>query len=180
MALVVETGSGQDANANSYISEADATAYLENSGRAAVGAWADLGITQRSGLLVLAAQYLTTRWNQKWLGRRVHEDQPLDWPRYNVWKRSGFAFSSSEIPVEVQRAQVEYAYIEASAPGSLFPNIAYDDTNRPLVSIREKVDVLEEERQFAETPITTTWRKFPAADGLIRHLVSTGGHLSRV
>jgi len=176
----VETGSGSQ-TANTYISVADADQYLENTGRQG-GNWAAGGSSAKQRFLILAAQYMTARWNSKWKGRATNEFQRLDWPRINVQRKNGFYFDQTTIPEEVQQAQVEYALLEATSPGTLFPTIQYDDTNRPLKKIREKVDVLEEEREFADGNggRPQSWRKFPVADGLLKHLVSNGGMLLRV
>lgn len=174
MALVVETGSGANPAANSYISEVDANAYLTNSGRN-TGAWKDAGASTRAGYLVLAAQYMASRWNLKWRGVRAQEDQPLDFPRFDTYKRSGFAYDSTEIPVEMQHAQVEYAIAEANNPGALFGVPETDSSRRDIVEKTDKVDVLTETRKFSgsNTP-PRTWLKYPIADGLIKHLVSGG------
>lgn len=180
MALIVETGSGTDPTANSYASLAEAQTYLTNSGRAGSAAWSNLSSAQRSEYLVLAAQYMVARWNGRWMGDVAYEDQPLDWPRVGAFKKSGNAFQSTEVPTEVKNAQIEYAYAEASNPGSLFPTIQYDDTARPLVSIRERVEgAVSEERQFSDRVTSPTrWRVFPVADALIRHLTGRQ-HLRR-
>jgi hypothetical protein len=174
----VETGSGSE-TANSYVAVADADQYLENTGRN-LGAWAALGSSGKQRNLILAQQYMTARWNGKWRGRETNERQALDFPRIHIQRKNGYFFNQTDIPQEVKDAQVEYALVETLNPGSLFPTIQYDDTNRTVKKIREKVDVLEEEREFVDSPNVKSWRKFPIADGLIRHLVVTGGTLMRM
>lgn len=173
MALVVETGSGADPLANSYASDDDARTYLKNTGRFA-GTWQNTARAVRESFLVLATQYMAARWNIRWMGIRSNEDQPLDWPRFDAFKRSGFVYQSDEMPIEVRDAQIEYALIEANNPGQLFASPDYDVTRRQLTGIREKVDVIEEARQFSDSNISpTTWRKYPIADNLIAHLVGS-------
>ncbi len=173
MALVVETGSGADPLANSYASDDDARTYLTNTGRIA-GTWQNTARAQREAFLVLATQYMAARWNLRWMGIRSNEDQPLDWPRFDTFKRSGFVFQSDEMPPEVNNAQIEYALIEANDPGQLFGSPEYDPTRRNLTGISEKVDVIEESRTFSDTTISpTTWRKYPIADNLIAHLTGS-------
>ena len=78
------------------------------------------------------------------------------------------------MPIVVRDAQIEYALIEANNPGQLFASPDYDVTRRQLTGIREKVDVIEEARQFSDSNISpTTWRKYPIADNLIAHLVGS-------
>ncbi len=174
MALVVEDGTGADPLANSYASDDDARTYLKNTGRFA-GTWQNTARSTREGFLVLATQYMAARWNTLWNGIRSNEDQPLDWPRFDTFKRSGFVYQSDEMPIEVRDAQIEYALIEANNPGQLFQSPEYDPTRRQLTALSEKVDVIEESRQFSASNISpTTWRKYPIADNLISHLVSSG------
>lgn len=175
MALIVEDGTGGNPLANSYATQAEANTYLTNTGRNS-GNWKDAGNTGRDALLVLAAQFMMARWNGKWVGVESYEDQPLDWPRIGAFKRSGYSFDSNAIPEEVKRAQIEYAYAEATNPGSLFVQIAYDDTNRQITASRVRVDVVEESVQYsASNPAPQAFRKFPGADALIKHLVSKPG-----
>ncbi len=173
MTLVVEDGTGANPLANSYASDDAARTYLTNTGRFA-GTWQNTARAQREAFLVLATQYMAARWNIRWKGIRSNEDQPLDWPRFDTFKRSGFVYQSDEMPPEVVDAQIEYALIEANNPGQLFDSPDYDPTRRNLTALSEKVDVIEESRSFSDTNISpTTWRKYPIADNLIAHLVGS-------
>lgn len=81
MALIVEDGTGL-ANAESYCSVAEATAYHGNIGNAA---WASLASdTVREQCLRKATMYMLQRYRPKWAGWRKTSTQALDWPRYNV------------------------------------------------------------------------------------------------
>lgn len=72
MTLIVETGAGDDPDANSYVSRADAIAYAGERG-------VTLADTEATDALAIQAMdYLSM---QRWLGVRTYPLQPLDWPR---------------------------------------------------------------------------------------------------
>lgn len=173
MALIVETGSGEDPTVNSYISVADAGDLLTRTNRKN-GVWADGGAAVQEAALALAFMYMYSRWTDKWLGIASKKDQPGDWPRRDTFKRSGHAYRSTEIPTVVIQAQVEYALIEATTPGILFTSPEYDDTGRVVIEKTDKVDVLVETRKFSDRTQPVTWRKYPIADNLLKHLIESG------
>ena len=170
--FVVETGSGSS-TANSYVTVAQANQYLENSGRKA-GAWDKKGNSGKEEALIRAFYYMIARWAVQWHGIQANEDQTGDWPRRQVFKKSGHAYASTEIAVAVKNSQIEYALIEATNSSSLFPNPEYSDTSRTQTQKREKVGPIETEDRFSENRAPTTFRKFPMADNLLKHLVTSG------
>ncbi len=175
--FIVENGNGL-VNATTYASIAEADQYLENTGRN-LGAWAAGGDAAKQRALNLAADYMQARWNRRWKGRQTNEFQRLDWPRIGTQRKNGYYINSSEVPLEVKEAQTEYALLEITSPGTLFPTLAFDDTNRLPTRTRDKVDVLETEREYG-SGMVRNWRSFPIADGKIKHLVSPTGQLLRV
>lgn len=111
MSLIVEDGTGK-ADAESYISVADATAYHAARGNAA---WAALASdTVREQLLRKATEYMQATYRQRWQGLRVLTTQALDWPRRGV-EVDGYTVASGIVPVEVQRACAELALKASSA-----------------------------------------------------------------
>lgn len=124
MAIIVEDGTIV-ANANSYVSEADLTAYATQR-----------GITLTAGkeqLLIKAMDYLETL---NYIGTKKTEGQSLQWPRDEVYI-DGYYIESTTIPQELKNAQMMLA-------------IEIDSGNNPLSTIdratkKEKVDVLEVE-----------------------------------
>jgi hypothetical protein len=124
MTLIVETGAGL-ANAESYISVADATAYHANRGNAA---WAALASdTIREQLLRKATEYMVGQYRDNWKGQRTGAVQALDWPRYNVplpdvgYGRYVAYVQTNVVPVEVANACAVLA-LQASS-GDLAPPI---------------------------------------------------------
>lgn len=122
MPLIVETGAGL-ANANSYISLADANTYFADRG---VTAWDLLDDTdQKTPALINAAEYMRRTYGRRWLGVRSTLTQRLDWPRYGVLKPPAFpgdtysdnfpgVYLPTQLPEEVRFAQADIAYKLAS------------------------------------------------------------------
>ena len=109
MTLVVEDGTGK-ADAESYISVADATAY-----HAAMGntAWAALASdTVREQLLRKATAYIGNMYAARWTGYRSTTSQALDLPRtYMTDTRKNvcgavYYVDSNTVPQEVKNACV--------------------------------------------------------------------------
>ena len=135
MALVTEDGTGK-ADAESYVSVADATTYHTNMGNAA--AWTAVGITAvQEAMLRRATNYLRSRYYNMWEGSAVISTQRLDWPRSGVPARDGYgAIASNSVPAEVKDACAELALKAFSA--DLMP-----DSSQTVK--REKVGPLEVE-----------------------------------
>lgn len=134
MPLIVETGAIV-ANADSYISEVDAQAFLTARGSTTAAA-----VTE--GMLLSAMDFLETH---DFNGEPVSlETQSLSWPRSDVYYRSGKAVLVNEIPTPLQQAQVLIAnHIAEGIDPAATPE---RDTRR------EKVDVLEVEYSEYTTP----------------------------
>jgi hypothetical protein len=166
MSLIVEDGTGL-ANAESYISVADATAYHSARGNAA---WAALASdTIREQLLRKATDYMMQVYRLSWGGSRKTSTQALDWPRYDVPMQdapSGYGaypayYDDDIVPVEVKNACAELAFRASVA--DLSPDIG----QRVL---REKVDVIEIE--YADHgPQYATYR---AIDNMLAPFLAAG------
>lgn len=124
MAIIVETGAIV-ADSNSYVAEAELTAYA-----------ADRGVTiagETDELLIKANDYLETL---NFKGNRYTKDQSLQWPRSGVYI-DGFSVAMDEIPNDLKTAQLALA-------------VEIDAGNDPLAPVeratkKEKVDVIEVE-----------------------------------
>lgn len=169
MSLIVEDGTGR-ADAESYISVVDATAYHAARGNAA---WASLASDiVREQLLRKATDYMEQVYRSRWAGVRVHSTQALSWPRYNVPLEDvgyGYAYYASDaVPPQVKNACAELAL--KAATDELAPDIEQRVT-------REKVGDLEV--QYAENgPQYTQYR---AIDNLLSPLLSAvGGSFRKV
>jgi hypothetical protein len=133
LTIIIEDGSIVT-GANSYVSEADLTAYATARGVTLSGS------TEQ--LLIQAMDYIES---QQFLGKKLTQAQPLQWPRSGVYI-DGYSVSSSTIPNELKTALMATA-------------VSVDEGNSPL-SIseqavkREKVDVIEVEYQDGSSATT--------------------------
>ena len=108
MALIVADGTGR-ADAESYISVADASTYHTNRGNTA---WAAASSGDQETALRRAADYMQQAYRLRWKGYRVWLSQALDWPRSGVIYRDSYLsafYLTTEVPGEVRHAQCELA-----------------------------------------------------------------------
>lgn len=134
MALIVEDGTIV-ANANSYVSLADARAFAVARG---VTLPTDDAATEI--LAIKAVDFLEAQRNY-YDGVKMDREQKLQWPRSGAYL-DGFEIFEDEIPDVLKNAQCQLM-MEVFAGLDLQPN----GTGREVV--REKVDVLETE--YAQT-----------------------------
>ena len=120
MALIVEDGSIV-AGANSYISLADARAFLSQFGQvlAAVDAEAEAQL--------IAAFYFVNSYETKFQGERISRAQTGSFPRSGVYI-NGFEIMADEVPAEVAQAQCFAAFEESVKQGTLAANNAGKST----------------------------------------------------
>jgi len=123
--IVVETGSGTDPNANSYVSVADATTYATDRGYSFTN--------DVSQALIKSMDYIESL---SFIGNKNTDAQPLQWPRYGVVVDS-YSVGSDEIPQLLIDALCECA-------------LGVDGGNSPIQNLdrttkREKVGELEVE-----------------------------------
>lgn len=143
MALVIEDGAGR-ADAESFVSVADATAYHANRGNAA---WAALASDEvREQMLRKATDYMEAIYRPRWAGVRKLTTQALSWPRYNVPIRDVAItqyYPNNTVPAAVANACAELAL--RAIKGDLVPDIG------PLKK-RVKVAVIETEYVLGASP----------------------------
>ncbi len=101
MALTVEDGS-QVTGANSYVALQDARDYASARGVTLPSADADLEV-----LLIKAMDWIESM-RDRFKGLKKTEDQPLQWPRYEV-VIDGWHLDSDQIPRELRNAQMAAA-----------------------------------------------------------------------
>lgn len=104
MALITENGTGL-ANAESYISVADADAYHAARSNAA---WSSASTDSKEAALRKATSYIDARY--VFSGFMASPSQALLWPRIGV-VLNGFNLVSNAIPVKVKNACAELALI---------------------------------------------------------------------
>lgn len=153
MALIVETG-GALADAESFISVADATTYHANRGNAA---WALLTTAQQEEALRKATDYMEQVYRMRWAGYRTTGTQSLSWPRTLVpqpdapggYRQWPFYYATDVVPNLVKLACASLALRAATT--TLAPDlgretktetvdvvsVTYKDVERPFVKYRE-------------------------------------------
>lgn len=168
MALVVETGEGL-ADAESYLSVSDCTAY--DAAHNAVAAWASADTAARERALRLATQYLEVEFNQRWLGERLTETQRLAWPRTGV-ELDGQLVEDGTLPRALLDATAELAVRAVS--GSLMPDISEPGS---IAAESVKVGPIETSTTYvggkSQTPDMRIVRR------LLRGLVTGGSQVER-
>lgn len=102
MALVIDSTAG-GADANSYISLADAEAYFE--GRLHSSAWDDATEADQNAALVMATRMIDQTFAYQ--GYRTTTTQALGWPRTNAVDCSGETIDSTVNPQSIQDATCE-------------------------------------------------------------------------
>ena len=120
MALIIEDGS-QVVDANSYVTDAEYTAYATLKGLT-VGANA----AKREIELLRAMDYLQG-FEDSLKGTRASSTQSLSYPRYNVLLY-GYLLASDKIPKELKQSQFEAAAYAHS--GTLIPNEAIKNVSK--------------------------------------------------
>ena len=123
--LVVEDGTGL-ANANSYVSVADATTYHSIRGNG--DAWSN--IDDQASALIIATDYMEQVYRLRWAGMRVTATQALSWPRAYVPLPDapyGYGSWAAYVPYNVVLQQAKDAcsiLALKSVSGELAPDLA--------------------------------------------------------
>ena len=159
--LITETGAGL-ADAESYASVAAADARCASLG---LTAWAGLAEADKEIALRRATLFMAT-YRTRWAGRRVYQDQALDWPRYNV-AVDGFTVPSTTVPSDVVNACIDLA-VRAGSGEDLLPDL---DSGSNAIK-KDKTGPLETE-YFQNT--TDARERFVAVDALLAPYFGSAG-----
>lgn len=111
--IVVEDGTGLD-DANSYVSLAEADAYLLDTPLAQANQWNELGDDVKSSLLIYSTRVLDQR--VRWTGAKSVAGSALRWPRSGVLDADNVPVAQDEVPKAVKQAVMELA-LWFSIPG---------------------------------------------------------------
>ena len=172
--IIVEDGSIV-ANANSYVTVADADTYFNLRNNTT---WSNLDPTdQKAPFLILAVDYMQQMYRQRWLGWRDNVNQKLDFPRLWVqqfdapgnYGPAPYYFAPNFIPDEVKQAQMMLAVRIAS--GDLAPDITREDT-----ALSVKVGTLAVDYD-KNSPAFTTYR---AIDRLLAPFLNSSSTMARI
>ena len=166
MAITIDATAG-GANANSFVTVAEAEAYLE----AHVDSLEWDTATDPEAALVEAARDLSAA---RWKGQRTASGQALAWPRAEcpnpdaAWGTAIPQFNSDEIPQRIKDAQCELALYYARESASPF-GLEGDATVK-----RKRVDVIETEYFEGMRP-RSGWQRVPRVWRLIAPLLMGSG-----
>lgn len=177
MALEVEDGTGK-ANAESYISVADADAWLAARGYTL---WATLSETEKEQALRRATDAMVQFYRQRWKGTRTTGTQALDWPRAWVLQEDYYAtnltppssidgnfyYPSDEVPAIVTHACALLAF--KAAAGDLVADLGRQ-------TVREKVGEIEVQYEPGSRQST----KYRAIDLMLKPLLKGDGSTLQV
>jgi hypothetical protein len=169
MALTVEDGSGL-ANANSYLSVADADTYNTNHTNSTD--WGNASTAEKEQALRRATQYIDMMYGARWKGIRVYETQALAWPRANVTDYDGYLIDHDEMPQKLKDACAEAA--ERLITEEMMP----DQSDTGTVKSRSvRVGPISE--SLAYTDGDPSEKAYPKVDKLLRELLQTTGLIRR-
>lgn len=134
---------------------------------------------KRIEALIQAARYMDTRYTNMWRGTKVDDEQVMQWPRVDALDDSGYWIDSDEIPLNLKRAQAEFAFatLDSSNP-ILAPNV----TNPASIKrTRVKAAVVETETEYTGGGSTPNGmnRHFGQAELLLRELIIASGRIRR-
>lgn len=87
--------------ANSYVTVEEADSFLEVDFRQ-WPIWEPLEVEDKQKMLALATRYLDQ--NYQWFGKKVEQDQPLEWPRRGALYCDRTCVAQTVIPTEVKNA----------------------------------------------------------------------------
>jgi hypothetical protein len=153
MTLIVEDGTGRP-DAESYVSAADADAYLSARG---IATWANNDTPTKEACLRKAAAFMH---NFTFKGLRVVANQALDWPR--SWVQVDNFYLQTTLPNEVKFACIELAY--RASKGELQADQGQQVTQ---VTVGPITKVYQ--------PGSTDTKQFPAVIAILRMLLKGGG-----
>lgn len=169
MTLIVEDGSGLT-NAESYLSVAEADAYND---LFCNGTWTSATTDQKEVALREATRYVDARFHGRWKGRRSHQLQALDWPRFNVVDADSFWIESDSIPKKLKDAVAQFALI-AVAGEDLLP-----DLDKPGNIKKERLKAGSVEREIEYVGGRSQTKQYRLADFLLKDYVGPTGVMER-
>lgn len=165
MAITVETGTGTNPAANSYVSVADFQAYADARGQTYSDTDAGCEI-----LLIKAMDYLEAK-RTRYQGVKSLNTQPLQWPRAGV-SIDNYGINSDVIPTELVSAQCELAI--AAYTLSLQPDLlpsAQGSVKSKRVEGAVSIEYFEASASKRSLP------QFTAAERLLRPLYKPSGFM---
>lgn len=159
--LVLEDGTGV-ANANSFVDVAFADAYHLTRFN---DQWSGTDEAKKSALVV-AADYMKSRFNYRGIKTHLDTGQSLPFPRRGICDADGQEYDRFAVPDPVQEAQAELALVAICSGGSIEPAILGPD----ILRRRERVGSIETDTEYLTTE---TAKLFPRAMAKLAPFIST-------
>lgn len=148
--LIIEDGTLSSASANSYITVAELTTFVDSYGLT-IPAATLASTTMMEQAILRGMAFVESEFDFK--GEKMSYDDPLEWPRFGIYK---------EIPNGLKNAVCRAAYEESVESGILQSNLTSNIK-------REKIDVIETE-YFTSTPSRVVYRTIEGfLKGLLRN-----------
>lgn len=148
--LIIEDGTLSSASANSYITVAELTTFVDSYGLT-IPAATLASTTMMEQAILRGMAFVESEFDFK--GEKMSYDDPLEWPRFGIYK---------EIPNGLKNAVCRAAYEESVESGILQSNLTSNIK-------REKIDVIEVE-YFTSTPSRVVYRTIEGfLKGLLRN-----------
>ena len=180
--LTVEDGTGL-ANADAYVSVADADAYFA---ARSIAAWAAFDTTAKEVAIRAGTQWLDDTYRGLWKGFRTHDVQSLAWPRDNspgyslltivryvqpqtlayLYDYDGFPIFANTIPNSLKRAAFEAAYLAATGF-----DFVKNGSTAAITDTSRTVDRVSYTNKYA-SPVTQRSAKLVAIDGILIGLIT--------
>lgn len=156
LAGVMGTGDGIE-SAEAFPDEAKVVAYTTNNG------------------VAVSDTALNGSWDQPLTFGKSVKEQPLQFPRINLFDRAGQPITG--IPDNLKEATYEYA-LRANT-SALAPDPETSASGAQVTKLREKVGPIEEETEFSDQVSVKITKPYPAADRRLKEYVRSGGQVIR-
>lgn len=174
MAFIVEDGSNVE-NANAYVTVEYADAYFTDRGN---DTWLALTTDQKQQRIIVATQYIDTRWYGEFKGRYAYDEQSLEFPR-DVWIREQEDPETHEvvsvpyIPSPLLKACCEYAINVDEETMSLAGTFETSETGGAIKRKKEQVGTLQTDTEYfsSGTEQGSIWAVYALADSLMKPLL---------
>ena len=171
MAITVEDGTGL-AEANAYISVADADSYHAARGRSD---WQEHLSGAKESAIVRATDYLDSVYRRRFVGTRGSSTQSLEWPRSGVCDENGSVIAN--VPTDIANATAELARAMLSVDLAPLPS---DTPEGAVVMKREKLGPIEEETQYVNGYSPAKVKGYPFVTAMLGRWIVPDGMLLRV
>lgn len=175
MNFIVEDGSNVP-NANAYTTVEFADAYFDDRG---IVAWDNLTTLEKQQRIVVATQYIDTRWYGQFKGDEFYENQALQFPR-DFWTTKVTDPVTEEVtvvpimPIPLLQACCEYAIAVNSETMSLAGNFETSETGGAIKRKKEQVGTLQTDTEYFSkgTELGSVWAVYTIADNLMSSLLT--------